>query len=464
MRIRTRLFLGIAALMSALLLVQYALYTRQIDALNEELNALSLSVGKSMLAEALPALRTQVQVGAAASPSSAVSSPTVSSATNTTRKVVILRREVSSKGETHVETEELLGEDDPAHETFELDVVDDENGRRMTVRGLPGGERRITIPSEGATALVWQTSERSLLASSLLLAVSLGFAALFAHRMSRPLQALAEGAERIGRGNLEHRLVEDGPGELLELQRSFNRMATQLAQLETERQRWQSQAHLVELGELARGLAHTLRNPLHTLGLTVEELSGAAGQGADAGASRAELVTVARAQIQRIDRWLRSFLAVGAGNAATPEPIELNGFLEGLTLELLQQQHEIVLVLANEPVQVIGVPLALRAALSNLIDNAVAVSPPGHPPVLELTAQEDKAVITLTDWGPGIPETVRAHLFSPHITTRPGGSGMGLFLSRQILVTGHGGELELLSHAEGGTRAVVTLKREGGGA
>lgn len=525
MRIRTRLFLGIASLMSALLLVQYLLYARQVDALNQELNLLSMSVGRSLLEEALPDIQVRASVASPAPPTAPVpprvrapdtqsrvevhsgthaeahdsdedsthptapaagqagSTVSVSSAgstvsvssegsasssasgsaagaessssmamvSNTNRRVVIVHRDVEEKDGAQATTD------------FELQVLDDENGRRMTVRGLPGGERLIQIPTEGATDVVRETGERSLLASSLLLGVSLLLAAIFSHRMSQPLQALVQGAEVIGRGDLSHRLTETGPGELGELQRAFNRMADQLTRLESERQRWQSREHLAELGELARGLAHTLRNPMNTLGLAVEEL--ARTPQADAGESltepdaqsRQELATVARTQLQRIDRWLRSFLAVGAGNAATPESLELNALLEGLALEFLQQHRDILLELPETRVHILGVPLALRAALSNLLDNAVAASPPDQPAELVLTVTGGQAQITIRDHGPGIPEQVREHLFSPHTTTRPGGSGMGLFLSRQILVTGHNGQLSLQDGPSGGTEARVTL-------
>ncbi|MFM7204614.1 MAG: ATP-binding protein [Myxococcota bacterium] len=370
-------------------------------------------------------------------------------------------------------TEQLASTPDKTdHRQVEVEVLSRPGAQLMFIRGLPGGERQIPISSEGAASVVRDTSQRSLMASSLLLLLGLLLAALFSHRISRPLQALVRGAEAIGQGQLHHRLPEDGPGELRELQAAFNRMAAQLAQLEQERQRWQSREHLAELGELARGLAHTLRNPLHTLGLVLEELAQPPQRLPDEQRpdeqrpdeqlleeqqQRQELKGQGRAQLRRVDRWLRSFLAVGAGSAAQPEPVELNSLLQSLVLETLQQDRQVTLQLPDEPITVRAVPLALSAALSNLLDNACQALPASSPPVLSLSRRGQEAVIELLDFGPGVPEQVRLHLFQPHQTTRAGGSGMGLFLSHQLIVTGLGGRLSLQPMPEGGTRAEVCV-------
>jgi signal transduction histidine kinase len=73
-------------------------------------------------------------------------------------------------------------------------------------------------------------------------------------------------------------------------------------------------------------------------------------------------------------------------------------------------------------------------------------------------AEADRdAVVSIADRGPGLPEEVRQRLFAPHVTTRIGGSGMGLFLARQLIVGMHGGRLEIADRDGGGTVASVRL-------
>jgi signal transduction histidine kinase len=264
------------------------------------------------------------------------------------------------------------------------------------------------------------------------------------------LRSLAEGAEALGRGDLGFQVPVSASGEVGDLQRAFNTMSARLAELEAEREMWQEREHLAQLGDLSRGLAHTLRNPLHTLGLAVEEL--ATGE-----QERQDLVVTSRAQIRRIDRWLRSFLALGAEEVAEPEVTDLGGLVRAVALESVQQGAEVRVEGGEGEMRVRVVPGAVRAALANLIENATEVSPEGEPVLVTITVEGLETVVRVVDVGPGLPEDVRERLFSPHVTTKVGGSGMGLFLARQLVVGMHGGSLEIVDGAEAGTIATMRL-------
>ncbi len=192
-----------------------------------------------------------------------------------------------------------------------------------------------------------------------------------------------------------------------------------------------------------------MRNPLHTLGLAVEEL-------ADGDTARHDLVETSRAQIRRIDRWLRSFLALGAEESVEPEEIDLGDLVKGVILESVQQGADVRVEERGE-LFVRAVPGAVRAAISNLMENATQASPSGEPVEVTMWCEEGAAVVRIVDRGSGLPPEVKERLFSPHVTTKVGGSGMGLFLARQLIVGMHGGELELAEGADAGTVATVRL-------
>jgi signal transduction histidine kinase len=99
----------------------------------------------------------------------------------------------------------------------------------------------------------------------------------------------------------------------------------------------------------------------------------------------------------------------------------------------------------------------VRAAIGNLVENAAQASPAGK--WIDVTMQRDgeTAVVTIVDRGGGLPDEVKERLFSPHVTTKVGGAGMGLFLARQLIVGMHGGELVLEDADGGGTAATVRL-------
>ncbi len=309
---------------------------------------------------------------------------------------------------------------------------------------------RIKIPVSPTVKRVRSTMREGAAVGGVLLLAGLFASAILSRRLTSPLRDLSQGAEALGRGDLGVQVPISATGEVGDLQRAFNRMSDRLAELEAERDLWQQREHLAQLGDLSRGLAHTLRNPLHTLGLAVEEL--ASGQ-----EERQDLVVTSRAQIRRIDRWLRSFLALGAGESVEPEEVDLGEIVKGVVLESVQQGADVRVEEDGAELRVGVVPGAVRAALANLVENATEVSPPGEHVTVRMTSIDEHAMVSVVDRGPGLPEEVRERLFAPHVTTKVGGSGMGLFLARQLVVGMHGGEIEISDGEEGGTVAVVRL-------
>ena len=494
MSIRTRLFLGTTALALALVAVQWWLQSRQLAGLQRELATVAASVGEGLIlseettAEVSQAPSTGggatwvMQSDGGMTPvNGAARDPVVISATGWVEKhesaaagggehgvtfhKVFVRR--SDEHAAHAGTAPPAAALDLPHATvairqssappseIELKVVTEATSRQhvLIVRSDPGGERRVTIPAAPAERLMRGTFRSSLLASGVLLLAGIGGAALLSHRVTRPLRALATGVDAVGMGGFGTTVPESERGEIGELQRRFNTMSTRLAALEREKEAWTAREHLAELGALARGLAHTLRNPLNTLGLAVEELAERGG------GEPSPLAATARYQIRRIDRWLLSFLALGSGRAAAPEEVDLVELVRSLALEMTQEGAAIA-VAADAPLVVRAVPGALRAALLNLVENAVQASPAGAEVRLAVERSGGAARVTVTDRGTGIPAEVRARLFTPHVTTKAGGAGMGLFIARQLVESGHGGTLELRDAPGGGTVAEVRLPLE----
>lgn len=323
--------------------------------------------------------------------------------------------------------------------------------RLIVISGAPGGEKRIPLPASRSTQVIQTTLQQGLIAGILLLLAGFFASAMIAHRLTSPLRQLMAGVEALERGQLGTQIQVTSKGELGELQTTFNRMSARLAELEEEKQTWKAREHLAELGDLARGLAHTLRNPLNTLGLAVEELASNTADGSQ------DLVTTARGQIRRIDHWLRSFLALGAGGAAEPDIVDIRELVQDVAFEAIQLGHDIEVTSCSEPLKALVVPPALRSALANLMNNAVEATPDQSPVTVTVTRVEHTGLIRIVDRGRGLPDEVRRRLFTPHITTKTGGSGMGIFLAKQLIEGGHGGKLEFQDNPDGGTIAVISI-------
>jgi len=274
--------------------------------------------------------------------------------------------------------------------------------------------------------------------------------------------ALRAGVARVSAGlrrleeDFNYRLPLIG-GEFGEIAHAVNRMADRRRALEEELRR---QERLAALGKAAAGVAHEIRNPLNSLKLTLELLERRLRKGTATG----EEIRAAIAEIDRLDAILGRLLAFGRPALTDRREQDVGA--------LVQQAAAMVREQAQRKRVRIALPEGrgdLRAdvdgpqiiqVLINLLLNAIAASPEGGEVEVKAGRSGERVWLTVTDYGPGIPEGVRPHIFEAFFTTRPEGSGLGLAVSREI-VAGHGGTLEFDPSAPGTTfRVTLPVRRQ----
>ena len=337
--------------------------------------------------------------------------------------------------------------------------IEHRNGDRFLWVGAPQKSRRFQIEGRGLSDRLERFSQRMVVGSVGFLALGLALAGVVAHRVTKPLRQLVGAARQLGEGALGTQVPVQAKGEVGQTIRAFNRMSGQLEELDAKARALDANRHLGEIGEIARGLAHTLRNPLNALGLSVEELAGRNAVGSEV----PELAESARRQIRRIDHSIRSFLALASQSGGVLTEVDVGELIEDVGLEALQDGRGKVRleidVAAGVPT-LRGVEPELRAVLQALVVNAIEASPEGgQVTVRATTPASGRLRVELDDEGPGLPEAVRERLFTPHLSTKTNGSGMGLFLAHRIATNRYSGYLELVDRdrLEGGTRAILEL-------
>lgn len=223
--------------------------------------------------------------------------------------------------------------------------------------------------------------------------------------------------------------------------------------------------HLRFIESFASDVSHELKNPLASI-RTATEMLGEVEDPAD----RRRFLEIAWREVARMEHLLSSVREISRIDArleAEPAvPVDLRELLPGVLESFrLRTGARIALRAPAAPVHAVAAPERLEQVFENLLDNAVGFSPPGSEVAVELKAEEDAAVVTVEDQGPGIPEEHRERIFDRFFTWRPdepharnGHTGLGLAIVKAI-AEGYGGSVSVRNRPEGGARFEVRLPR-----
>jgi two-component system, NtrC family, nitrogen regulation sensor histidine kinase NtrY len=308
--------------------------------------------------------------------------------------------------------------------------------------------------------------------------VAIGVGTLFARGVSVRIGELAEATTRVGAGDLAIRVPEDGDDEIADLARAFNRM---LGEVESSRARIEYLQRIGAWQEMARRLAHEIKNPLTPIQLAVQEIHRRY-RGDDAAYRR--LVDTTLEIVEDEVGTLRRLVSEFSDFARLPQA-ELK---EADLAEFLREQSAHLSRLDEEPppgsdsgVESEGPPGAkvevgielpagsarvfmdrqmLRRALINLVRNAAqAIKDCGRAEgkvCVRLERQRDYFIVDIDDDGPGVPPEMRSIIFDPYVTTKPLGSGLGLAIVKKIVIE-HGGSISAEKSPLGGARMHLRL-------
>ena len=284
-----------------------------------------------------------------------------------------------------------------------------------------------------------------------------------AARVTRPVEQLAHAAQEVAEGNWNVRVDVLGDDELGQLADSFNRMTTELL---GQKERLIQAERVAAWRELARRLAHELKNPLFPLQLTVENLVRARQQTPEQfeevfrESSRTLLAEIAN---------LKGIIGRFSEFSKMPQPklqrVQVNEVIRG-ALQLFQAQLEapgrakISCEVQLDPH--LGAISAdaelLHRAISNLVLNAMDAMPQGGTLTLRTRDDGREVVMEVADTGAGLTPEECERIFTPYYTSKEHGTGLGLAIVQSV-VSDHGGRIHVRSSPGRGTTFVIELPR-----
>ena len=322
--------------------------------------------------------------------------------------------------------------------------------------GAPRATVEVTLSAAGleraqvAVALVFLAT----LAAAVGAAALVG--ALVARRITRPLEALRTGAARVAAGDLGVKVEVPATGELFELVRGFNAMT---ADLQASRERAAAAERVAAWQEVARRLAHEIKNPLTPIAMSVATLRDALAEGRpDFPELFEEGASAIQEEVRRLKRIVDEFSRFA--RLPAPEPAEIGAAdLVAAVLALYASPPPGILVVRDLEPDLPPVRAdrdQLLQVLLNLVKNAEEAMPRGGTLRLRARRDGDGVAIEVSDTGPGIPAPDLPRVLEPYFTTKATGTGLGLAIADRI-VREHGGRLEVRSPPGSGATFTVRL-------
>ncbi len=273
-------------------------------------------------------------------------------------------------------------------------------------------------------------------------------ASLLANALTRPIVRLREGIEAVSRGRFSRVRPLDTRDEIGELVDSFNTMQDQLAE---SRRRLAQQERQLAWREMARQVAHEIKNPLTPMKLSVQHLRRSFEDHAEKGerlfADLFERITSSLTeQIDALARIANEFSSFARMPQRIEESLDLNSVVaEAATLMEAEAPFPVDLDLIDQPLIVRADREEVRRIYINLIKNAIQSIPDGREGRIAITTRHEPsetspghALSTVSDNGSGIPDDLREKIFVPNFSTKTSGTGLGLAIVRKSVEDLHG--------------------------
>ncbi len=329
--------------------------------------------------------------------------------------------------------------------------------------GAPVAWVEVAVRDRGLTALQRQVTLIAVILAAAVLAVTTLLGALVARRITGGLDRVVTGAQAAARGDLDHRVPVTSKDEVGEVAAAFNLM---MEDLRTAEERLVIAERIAAWQEIARRLAHEIKNPLTPIQMAMDNLRKTWRKQHPSFPEILEEST--KTVLEEADR-LRRIVSEFSDFARMPKPdlapLDLG---EVVSSALALYQGESPVEHKATPVPPIEADRGqMNQVLLNLVENARDAIAGKDGGTIVVTTRRgdagDRVELIVEDNGPGIPPELRDRVFTPYFTTKQGrgGTGLGLAIVHRI-ISDHGGRVVIGAVATGGARFVVELPIKSG--
>jgi len=278
-----------------------------------------------------------------------------------------------------------------------------------------------------------------------------------AERISDPVNRLTRATRRIARGELDARIAATSSDELRRLVEAFNSMASDLQRQRAELER----THRLEAwAEMARQVAHEIKNPLTPIQLNAEHLRRVhADRGEPLGPMLQECVNTILTQVTLLRQIASEFSSFASSPSARPTEVDVAGLVREVVEPYragLEGRIRLEVELAEPLPQVRVDRVLISRSLTNVVENALHAMPGTGTLRVTAHAEGDVVVVRVADTGAGMDEEALTRAFEPYFSTKATGTGLGLPIAKRNVELS-GGTLGVTSIRDRGTTVEFRL-------
>ncbi len=301
---------------------------------------------------------------------------------------------------------------------------------------------------------------KRIVATSLVFGLGIVLAVFLSLMYTRPIHNVVNAARSVATGDLTPELTTNRKDEIGELTHTFNYMVQKLREERALEEKLREAEHLSGIAQLAKSIAHEIRNPLNFISLSIDHLKKKyIPQGDEEKEKFESLITSIKHEIQRLNKLVGDFLDYGKPLRLSLQDADI-GILIHEVLELVWAKAEkdgIKIHYQNGELPNISVdPELIKSCIFNVVLNAFQAMPDGGDLTVLTRTSNGKAHIIIEDTGVGVSKENLQKLFDPFFSTKSTGLGLGLAMTKRV-VEEHGGKVDFQSAEGKGSTITISL-------
>jgi signal transduction histidine kinase len=322
------------------------------------------------------------------------------------------------------------------------------------------GYIHLQVNTEDLSALQRRNTIKRIIATLLVFAFGIFISILLALWYTEPIHHVVTAAKRVAAGDLNQKLPVDRKDEIGDLMQNFNDMVRRLKENKQLEERLREAEHLSAVGQLARTIAHEIRNPLNYISLCIDHIREKyrPAKGEQAG-NFETLISSIKQEIHRLDKLVTEFLDYGKPLKMNIQYINIDEILKDIVdiIKAKADSEKISIVEKYDclPDMMLDAEL-MKTCVFNIVTNAFQAMPEGGTITMQTARDNSHFILNISDTGAGIAKESMDKIFEPFFTTKTNGLGLGLAITKRIIEE-HGGTIGFSSIEREGSNVVIRL-------